>query len=84
MLQGENTIFFDFFLRFSFWQDKDKRIAQLEEKNRMLELALKAVALVHTPLAKIEDGAPVQQRLNDAAQKVRIMQALLDARTRRD
>jgi hypothetical protein len=78
MLQGANTIFFDFFLRFSFWQDK--RIAQLEEKNRILELALKAVALVHTPLAKLED-APVHQRLNNAAQKVRIMQALLDART---
>jgi hypothetical protein len=74
--------FFDFFLRFSFWQDKDKRIEQLEEKNRILELALKAVALVHTPLAKLED-APVQQSLHDAAQKVRIMQALLDARTRR-
>jgi hypothetical protein len=47
-----------------------------------LELALKAVALLHTPLAKPED-APVQQRLSNAAQKVRIMQALLDARTRR-
>ncbi len=57
MLQGANTIFFVFFLRFSFWQDT--RIAQLEEKNRILELALKAVALVHTPLAKLED-APVQ------------------------
>jgi hypothetical protein len=75
------TFFFDF-LRFSFWQDKDQRIAQLEDKIRILELALKAVALVHTPLAKLED-APVQQRLSNAAQKVRIMQALLDARTRR-
>jgi hypothetical protein len=74
--------FFDFFLRFSVGQDKDQRIAQLEDKIRILELALKAVALVHTPLAKPED-VPVQQRLSNAAQKVRIMQALLDARTRR-
>jgi hypothetical protein len=42
-----------------------------------LELALKAVALVHTPLAKVEE-APLQQRLHDVAKKVHIMQALLD------
>jgi hypothetical protein len=47
-----------------------------------LELALKAVALVHTPLANVEE-APLQQRLHDVAKKVRIMQALLDARNRR-
>ena len=46
------------------------------------ELALKAVALVHTPLANVEE-APLQQRLQDVAKKVRIMQALLDARNRR-
>ena len=82
MLHGVNIFFFVDFLRFNFWQDKDKRIAELEEKIRILELALKAVALVHTPIAKLED-APLQQRLHDAAQKVRIMQAMLDARNRR-
>ena len=44
---------------------------------------MKAVVLVHTPLPKTDAEAPLEQRLRDAAQKVRIMQALLNARAKR-
>ena len=48
-----------------------------------MELALKAVVLAHTPLPQAAAEAPLEQRLRDAAQKVRIMQALLNSRAKR-
>jgi hypothetical protein len=34
LLHGVNILFFFDFLRFSFWQDKDQRIVQLEKKKQ--------------------------------------------------
>ena len=80
MLHGLN--FFFIFLQFNFWQDKDNRIAELEEQVATLKLALKAITLVHTPFEH-NVNAPIESRLLDVAKKVRIMQALLEARNRR-
>jgi hypothetical protein len=45
-------------------------------------MALKAVVMVHTPHAQ-KTEAPVEERLRDAAKKLHILQALLNARDKR-
>ena len=61
-------------------KDKDAKILQLEKYVATLEKALNAVSLAHTPLAQTAAEAPLEQQLLHAAEKVRIMQALLNAR----
>ena len=48
----------------------------------MLQMALQAVVVVHTPLAR-KPQATVAERLLDVAKKLQIMQALLNARDKR-
>jgi hypothetical protein len=48
----------------------------------MLQMSLKAVVVVHTPLAR-KPEATVAERLLDVAKKLHIMQALQNARDKR-